>query len=425
MPVERVQPSYRTSAALAAERKPGLPEMVHALRGAGVELADAALQGPPQKLAALHDLDFLGQRTTFEHILAVAQADTLRDGTSAKALAADLFGLAGEARATNGRCYARANHTVYTRHHPAEFSRLVGELATRGSTTLASGATISWEPATLPVAAGQHADVLFSSLVHYLAKTKDVSQGGLVENGDTVYQGEMANLQTWLTGRRHINISGPHAVQHLNAIIDAHEPFLAEYNGGTAGALAAVGPDGYAFSMAEGGDYHDGQNLGYVIVPKDEADARGIPALDYPGSQTGYIHVSAPASAPTGANPESVYRLYAVESATLAGLLGLPSSGQAEIQYARSVGPAAAMRNLRERWEVFFARNANNPQIIADQYAAACLRLRGYGIDLGTPGRNHTDFAVHSNWARHVSPAEVKSEIFARLDLLASNPGLS
>jgi hypothetical protein len=83
------------------------------------------------------------------------------------------------------------------------------------------------------------------------------------------------------------------------------------------------------------------------------------------------------------------------------------------------------MKNLRERWEVFFARNPNNPQVIADQYAAACLRLRGYGIDLGTPGRNHADFAVHSNWARQVSPAEVKSEIFARLDILASNPGLT
>ena len=142
--------SLRYNALTSAARRPSAEAMAQTLRAKGVTVTDAdvtAIASDLRRMNALHQLDFAGNKTTFEHLETLASSQSLADGSSPAALVADLFTLAGTARtATFGKCYARTSHTIYSVHHAAEMTRIVGDLAARGEVTLADGTVAKWNP---------------------------------------------------------------------------------------------------------------------------------------------------------------------------------------------------------------------------------------------------------------------------------------
>jgi hypothetical protein len=277
------------------------PEIVRALHAVGASAAEeigVRVAADPARLAALQKPDFVTGKTAAEHILRLAQARTLFNGEPSSAIAADLFGLVGGARSANTpgvRCYGLADHTVFSKYHPGEFARLIADLATTGRVTLANKEVL--EVDAEKAAAGKVAisvDSLFVAMIN-LGIEKDLPSPAVLSiggQGPTVYQGQMANLQTRLMGRRYINVPAQEALTHLNDIIAAHGPLLAEYGswepgrGGTAGGVAGVNGDA-VFSMNDGGDRHSGA-VGYIAVPAEEAKRRGLKILEYPDSKFGY-----------------------------------------------------------------------------------------------------------------------------------------
>ena len=265
----------------------------------GVRLEPAVLQQiaqSPERLNALHSLDLAGRSTTFEHVLRIAGAGTLKDGSAAGPLAAALFGLAGTSRRVSaGKCYSRANHTLFAKYYPAEFARLVGELAVSGQTRLANGDIAKWDPTRWKLPAQVPVDESLWYGLNTFAKNQVLPKDGLIYGmADNVYDGEMANLQSRLFGIPYVNVGGAKSIGHLDAIIRAHQPLLTEYGntvpgkGNTAGALARV-VDNKTYSMNEGGDFHDNKAVGYVAVPAKEAAARKLAVLEYPNSAHGYL----------------------------------------------------------------------------------------------------------------------------------------
>jgi hypothetical protein len=273
--------------------------MAAALAQRGVRLEPALIQQiaqSPERLNGLHSLDLAGRSTTFEHILRIAAAGKLKDGTPAGPLAAALFGLAGTSRRVNGgKCYSRANHTLFAKYYPAEFARLVGDLAVDGQTRLANGELAKWDPTRWQRPPNLPVDEFLWYGLNTFAKNQALPQNGLIYGmADNVYDGEMANLQSRLFGIPYVNVGGAASIQHLDAIIRAHQPLLTEYGnavpgrGNTAGALARV-VDNKTYSMNEGGDFHDNNTIGYVAVPAKEAAARKLAVLQYPTSAHGYL----------------------------------------------------------------------------------------------------------------------------------------
>jgi hypothetical protein len=276
-----------------SSRTPSAQEMVELMRQRGIDVPHTVtrdLARSPARVAALHQLDSQGRSTALEHILRLADAGTLRDGAPSPNMARDLFELAGATRGTTaGRCYARTSHAIFSMHHAGEFSRLLSELALGGEATLADGSVLRWDPQRMPVNNGQHVDWLWAGVAH-AARLQIPPPGGLIElTGDLARDGEMANLHTRLSGVPHVNVAGRPALPHLQEIVSRYGPMLAEY-GAHGGSVARV-ENGQAFSQEAGmpGPTPAGGNLGYVVVPREEANARGLPALQYPGQITGYI----------------------------------------------------------------------------------------------------------------------------------------
>jgi hypothetical protein len=273
--------------------------MAATLTQRGVRLEPAVVQQIAQsseRLNGLHSLDLAGRSTAFEHILRIASAGTLKDGTPAAPLAAELFALAGTSRRVNsGKCYSRANHTLFSKYYPGEFARLVGDLAVGGQTRLANGEIAKWNTDTWKRPANLPYDEFLWYGLNTLAKNQALPANGEIYGmGDNVYDGEMANLQSRLFGIPYVNVGGAASLQHLDAIIRAHQPLLTEYGnaipgkGNTAGALARVVND-KTYSMNEGGDFHDNKAIGYVAVPAREAAARRLTVLQYATSTHGYL----------------------------------------------------------------------------------------------------------------------------------------
>jgi hypothetical protein len=276
-----------------SSRTPSAQEMVELMRQRGIDVPHTVtrdLAHSTARVAALHQMDAQGRSTAFEHILRLADAGTLRDGAPSLNMARDLFELAGATRGTQaGRCYARTSHAIFSLHHAGEFSRLLSDLALGGETTLADGSTLRWDPQRMPVNNGQYVDWLWAGVAH-AARLQIPPPGGLIElTGDLARDGEMANLHTRLSGIPHVNVAGRPALPHLQEIVSRHGPMLAEY-GAHGGSVARV-ENGQAFSQEAGmlGPTPAPGNLGYVVVPREEANARGLPALEYPGRVTGYI----------------------------------------------------------------------------------------------------------------------------------------
>jgi hypothetical protein len=270
-----------------------LNAMAESLRAKGVPLAPHVLPqiaANPARLAALQTRDFSGRMTAFQHIEAVALAGKLANGTPSGPLAADLFERVGTAARNplHSLCYARTNHAIFAKHHPAELARIIGQLATAGRVTLAGGDVIQWNPATLPAPAGQEGDFLWGALNHLISNR---NMPGTVLNGAQTYasEGQMANTLSRLTGKKHVNVQGSAALPYLNEIVAAHGPMLAEY-GNHGGSVAQV-MNNAALSLEAGADApRNAGVLGYVVVPESEAKKRNIPILRYAaGSNNDYI----------------------------------------------------------------------------------------------------------------------------------------
>jgi hypothetical protein len=285
-----------------ARREPPLPSpeqlvqsMARRLQRRGVSLQPEAVRtvaADPDRLAALMARDFKGERTAFEHIQGVADAKVLADGAPSAPLAAGLFELLGNpGRAPSyGRCYARTSHAIFTKHHPAEFARIVGQLATSGRVTLAGGEIIRWNPKKLPVENAQHIDVLWGA-VNHLTANRDM---GRVLNTESEFasNGQMANIFTRLTGKRHVNVSGDAALPYLNDIVAEHGPMLAEY-GNHGGSVAKVKVQYLPESLEAGNPVPSQRNgLGYVVIPESEAKSRKLEVIRYGRDNTGYARRS-------------------------------------------------------------------------------------------------------------------------------------
>ncbi len=286
--------SQMYSALTSPARRPGAEAMRRALAEKGVVLSDAEVAqvgDDLKRLNALHQLDFAGGKTAFEHIEAIASAQTLADGSPSAVLAKDLFLLAGSARsATFGKCYARTSHTVYSVHHAAEMNRILHGLGVEGAVTLSDGTTVKWDPASYPFPreeTGEQtmhpADRLWSSLNHLLTAKELPENPTLNGTSDSAYRGQMANISTRLMGEQFVNVDGSAAMKHLTGIIDGYGPMFAEYNA-HAGSVASV-TAGMVESL-EGGEVapnnQEWRVLGYTVVPKAEAERVGLKAIEYP-----------------------------------------------------------------------------------------------------------------------------------------------
>ncbi len=282
------------SSLTSAERRPSAQRMGEALRAAGVTLENSEISAvgrSTKRLNALHQLDFPGEKTAFEHILDLANAGQLKDNTPSGPLAADLFKLMGAARSADfGKCYARTSHTIYSVHHPGEMSRIIASLSSTGKVTMADGTTVHWDPEMFSITSNYspQSDMLWGALNHLLRKKTLPKRPTLSSEQDSAYNGEMSNLTSRLTGVPHVNVDGDEAMKHLNAIVDLTGPVLAEY-GYHGGSLAKVVRD-KTYSLEEGNiEPTQELGLGYVVVPKAEAEARGLKPLEYPGEATGYM----------------------------------------------------------------------------------------------------------------------------------------
>ena len=304
--------SLRYNALTPAARRPSAELMAQTLRAKGVLVADAdvsAIAGDVKRMNALHQLDFAGNKTTFEHLEAVASAQKLADGSSPAPLAADLFTLVGSARfSTFGKCYARTSHTIYSVHHAAEMARIVGDLAVTGAVTLADGTVAKWNPKTFPLTVRRlhpgmgpgvegPVDRLWGGLNHLLTQKELPANAEIFGTTQSAFRGQMANVTTRLMGQQFVNVDGASALPHLNDIVDSFGPMAAEF--GTHGGSVAEISNGTVRSQEEGAlalrDMDDGR-LGYVVVPAEEAAKRGLAPIEYPADDDkGYATVGAPA----------------------------------------------------------------------------------------------------------------------------------
>ena len=304
--------SLRLNLLTSPARRPSAELMAQSLRDKGVTLADseiAAIGADVKRLNALHQLDFAGGKTAFEHLETLASAGALADGSSPAPLAADLFSLAGSARtATFGKCYARTSHTIFSVHHTGEMNRIISELAVKGTVTLADGTIAKWNPANFPLVRDNPmgpgvegpVDRLWGGLNHLLTKKEMPANAEIFGTTNSAFRGEMANSTSRLMGPKFVNVKGSTAVSQLTEIIDSFGPLPAEF-GNHGGSVAEIA-NGTVRSQEAGElalrDMTDGR-LGYVVVPLDEAKARGLEVVEYPADDDkGYATISKPDAAP-------------------------------------------------------------------------------------------------------------------------------
>ncbi len=284
--------------------RPSAEAMAASLRNLGAQITpeiEAAVAGDAKRLNALHQLDFSGEKTAFQHIEDVARAGTLHDGKPAAPLAAALFELAGGAKASSyevSKCYARVSQATFTLHHAGEFNRIVGKLAAAGSVTLADNTTLNWNPTTLPIVKEHILDLW--GAVNHVAKSKTLPPTVELAKSFQTYanKGEMANIMTRLTGEQFVNAQGPEALTHLNDFIDAYGPLPAEFSN-HGGAIASIDPPKpgttrpVLMALEDGGTLYDRSgSVGYAVVPAKEAAERGLPEVAYPDTEAaGYFRL--------------------------------------------------------------------------------------------------------------------------------------
>ncbi len=285
--------SARFNLLTSPELRPSAQAMASSLRNLGVNITpelEATIAGEPRRLNALHQLDFKGEKTAFQHIEDLARAGTLVDGKPAAPVAASLFELAGSARASNytvAKCFARVSQATYSLNHAGEFNRIIGNLAGKGNVTLADGTTLTWNPATLRIRLDHISDLW--GAVNHITKEKVLPRNGeLSEAMDYAYRGDMANITTRLMGEQFVNVAGREAMPHINEIVDGYGPMFAEFSnhGGAVQEVQPPRPGTTApilMALEEGGATYDRSNsLGYVVVPAKEVAERGLTELTYP-----------------------------------------------------------------------------------------------------------------------------------------------
>ncbi len=279
--------SLKFNALTSAARRPNAELMAQSLRSKGVAIADAevaAIGGDLERLNALHQLDFAGGKTAFEHIEALAAAGTIKDGSPSAPLAADLFSIAGSLRKVEyGKCYARTNHSVYSIHHAGEMSRIVGDLAAQGEVTLTDGTKVKWNPQTFALE-DKPVDRLWGALNHYLKAKELPANQELYHLEEYAYSAEMANITSRLLGEQFVNVKGSDALPHLTGITDNYGPVLGEFGmySNHGGAAAEVAADGVVMSQDGGERALTRQTtVGYVVVPAKVAREKNIPVIDY------------------------------------------------------------------------------------------------------------------------------------------------
>ncbi len=296
--------STRVNALTSPALRPSAEAMASSLRNLGVEISpelQTTIGGDVSRLNALHQLDFAGEKTAFQHIEDVARAGTLADGKPAGPLAAALFSLAGSAKKSDysvSKCYARVSQATFSLHHAGEFSRILGQLATTGSVTLADKTTLTWNPATLPILREPILDLW--GAVNHVAKSKTLAPTVELNTSFMTYanKGEMANIMTRLTGVQFVNTGGAAAIPHLTDFVDAFGPLPAEFSN-HGGAIASINPPNpgtthpIVMALEDGGTLYDRTTgLGYSVVPAKEAAERGLAEVVYPDTEAaGYFRL--------------------------------------------------------------------------------------------------------------------------------------
>ena len=141
--------------------------------------------------------------------------------------------------------------------------------------------------------------------LNHLLKEKNIGKRPTLKgDGDYASNAQMANLTSRLMGEQFVNIEGSQALPHLNQVVDAYGPMLAEY-GGHGGSVAKVVKNKPA-SLEEGTtrpEVMQWATLGYVVVPAKVAEEKGLTPLTYRGAgQSGYAKLAT--AAPAAAGPE-------------------------------------------------------------------------------------------------------------------------
>ncbi|MBX7113881.1 MAG: protein kinase [Myxococcaceae bacterium] len=134
--------------------------------------------------------------------------------------------------------------------------------------------------------------------------------------------------------------------------------------------------------------------------------------------------LSQAAAAVRSLNPNDLKAARTLRFATLYGheseaLQSLGENVGAHRNWANEVGLTTAANELRRKVDsVFFQPNASNRKTaLATYYADFCLRANELGLNLGEY-RNSPHHADHLNWAMSVPLAEVRNEVFARLEVI-------
>lgn len=293
--------SQKVSLLTSPARRPSALAMAERLRASGVEIKNGdvtKIEKSVKRLNALHQLDFEGGKTAFEHIASIAAAGKLADGSPSALLASELFTLAGSAReAEFGKCYARTSHTIYSVHHAGEMARILAALGVQGKVIMADGQKVKWDPKEFSLKT-KHADSLWGALNHLLLKKKLPATAVLDEQTPYANRAEMSNLSARLMGGKFVNVDGQKALKHLNDIVDSVGPMLAEYDN-HGGSVAGVSKRNKVMGLDEGqtrakvmAPYYD---LGYVVVPAKDAAEMGLEPIKYPrGDASGYMKVKKP-----------------------------------------------------------------------------------------------------------------------------------
>jgi hypothetical protein len=180
-----------------------------------------------QRLNTLHQLDFAGHKTAFEHIEGVAAAKTLFNGAPAHQLAAELFTLAGSGReAKFGYWYAGDLHAIYSVHHPGEMCRILASLAVTGAVTVADGQKVEWKPEKLQLHEHHLADSLWHALYQSL-KEKDLPPTAVLsDSSGWGTGGKDANITSRLMGDQFVNVDAEQAAPHLEDLVARRGPML-------------------------------------------------------------------------------------------------------------------------------------------------------------------------------------------------------
>src|SRR5262249_52019557 len=126
---------------------------------------------------------------------------------SGERLAMELLNQVGHPKQAHfGNCYGRTSNAIWSKHHPAEFVRVIAELAQHGRVELASGQVVTWGPEMRLPTYGELGDIIWGHVQNVLRLKVLANPTPVFERPGFASRGEMANLLTRLTGVPHVNV---------------------------------------------------------------------------------------------------------------------------------------------------------------------------------------------------------------------------